>query len=196
MNDSLKAYVEQYVELETGLQELVLMQCASLCAQCTSVCCDAVICREAIESPFLKQVHQQADLFDEQEGFLTPTGCRLKKGRPSVCYEYFCDNQFFYQSDDRHAGILQILGSLLFHATRNAQGETPLLEIMQEEELDRLDFQRLEEQMKESLQALETIRSFYRNGTLPEHSRIALKRIHIHTEFDTPAESSAHHYPG
>lgn len=193
MSDALKTYIEKYVELESGMQELVLKKCCSLCAQCTSVCCDVVMCVEAVKSPFLKLVHQQADEFDDQTGYLSATGCKLKKGRPSVCYEYFCDNQFYYQPDDRNAEILQILGSLLHHATRNAQGEIPLEDIATEEDLDALDFQCLEKQIAESFHALEIIRTFYRDGTLSAASHETLKRIHIPEEFDGPAESSAHH---
>ncbi|VGO19027.1 hypothetical protein [Pontiella sulfatireligans] len=191
MNDALKTYIKQYIELESGMQELVLKKCSSLCAQCTSVCCDIVMCVEAIKSPFLKLVHQQADQFDEQNGFLSATGCSLKQGRPSVCYEYFCDNQFYFQPDDLHAEILQTLGALLHHATKDAKSDLPLEDIMQEEDLDLLDFQQLESQMAESLQALDIIRTFYRDGTLTEDARNALKLIQIPEEFDTPAEASA-----
>ncbi len=191
MNDTLKSYIKQYIELESGVQELVLEKCSPLCAQCTCICCDAVMCREAIKSPFLKLVHQQTDQFDEQHGFLSPTGCSLNLGRPSVCYEYYCDNHFYDQPDDLHAEILLILGALLHHAIQNAQDNIPLDEI-QEEKLDQLDFGPLNKRMKESLQALEIIRTFYRDGTLPEQSYKALKLIQIAEEFDAVVESSAH----
>ena len=48
---------------------------------------------------------------------------------------------------------------------------------MQEEQLELLDFLHLEQQMQESVHALEIIRAFYRDGTLLEASRQALKRI-------------------
>ena len=192
MNDALKTYIKQYVVLESGMQELVLKKCSALCAQCTAVCCDVVMCVEAIKSPFLKLVHQQEDQFNEQLGFLSPTGCQLKQGRPSVCYEYYCDNHFYYQPDDLHAEVLKIIGALLYHATRNAKRDLPLDEIMQEEALDSLDFQQLEKQMQESLQALEIIRDFYRTGTMADEPYKTLKLIQIPEEFKTPAESSAH----
>jgi hypothetical protein len=182
MNDTLKTFIEQYTELECGVQELISEKGQSLCVSCTCCCCDVIICKEAIESPFLKRVHQQTELFSDRNGFLSETGCTLKQGRPPVCYEYFCDNHFYHQPDDLHAEVLKILGALLNHATRNAQGDTPLEEIMQEEALDQLDFQRLEKQMKESLQALEIIRTFYRDGTLPEASYKVLKQIHLSEE--------------
>ncbi|MEA2069265.1 MAG: hypothetical protein U9P12_08700 [Verrucomicrobiota bacterium] len=179
MNAALKSYIEQYTELEAGMQELIRRKGNLLCSQCSCICCDVVMCIEAIKSPFLKRVHQQADQFSEQHGFLSDTGCMLQQGRPPICYQYFCDDHFYHQPDELHAEVLKVLGALLNHATRNALGDIPLDDIMQEGELDRLDFQRLEKQMKESLQALETIRAFYRDGTLPAASHQALKKIRL-----------------
>ncbi len=179
MNDDLKNYIQRYTELETGMRKLINRKGNSLCGQCTRCCCDVIHCEEGVKSPFLKMVHQQEYLFDPKEGFLSPTGCKLDKGRPSVCYEYFCDDHFYHQPDDLHAEILKILGALLNHATRNALGDTPLEEIMQEADLAELDFQQLEEQMDESLQALEIIRAFYRDGSLPEDSLKTLRKIRI-----------------
>ncbi len=84
MNDTLKTYIEQYTELELGMRALINRKGNSLCGQCTRCCCDIIHCEAGIKSPFLKLVHQQADLFDPKEGFLSPTGCRLEKGRPSI----------------------------------------------------------------------------------------------------------------
>lgn len=179
MNDALKNYIEQRTELELGMRELINRKGNSLCGQCTRCCCDIIHCKEAIKSPFLKLVHQQTDQLDEKHGFLSPTGCTLEKGRPSVCYEYFCDDHFYYQPDELHAEVLKILGALLYHATRNALDDRPIEEVMQEDELNRLDFQRLEQQMKESFQALEIIRTFYRDGTLSETSHNTLKKIQL-----------------
>ena len=89
MNHQLKSYIERYTELELGMRELINRKGNSLCSQCSCVCCDVVMCVEGIKSPFLKLVHVQTEDYDEQKGFLSDTGCVLKKGRPSVCYEYF-----------------------------------------------------------------------------------------------------------
>jgi hypothetical protein len=179
MTDALKTYITQYNVLEHGMRELINRKGNSLCGQCTRCCCDVIHCTYAMESPFLKLVHQQEDCFDDKEGFLTPTGCALEKGRPSICYEYFCDDHFYHQPDELHAEVLKIIGSLLNHATSNALGDIALEEIMHEEELDQLDFHLLEKQMNESLQAMEIIRTFYRDGTMPENALQILRQIHI-----------------
>ena len=86
MTDQLTAYMERYTELEAGVRVLIARKGNSLCSQCSCICCDAVMCVEAIKSPFLKLIHQQTNEYDKDEGFLSSTGCVLKKGRPSVCY--------------------------------------------------------------------------------------------------------------
>jgi hypothetical protein len=191
MTNALKSYISDYTQLEAGVKELVLKKCAKLCSECTAICCDKVMCEEAIKSPFLRLIHQQADQFDAENGFLTPKGCSLQKGRPSVCYEYFCDNHFYYQPSDLHAEILQILGSLLFHATRNAKGTIPLDEIP-EQELDAIDFETLTKQLAESTRALKIIRQFFDTGNLSDTDHGFLKTIHIPEEFDTDPEASIH----
>lgn len=179
MTDALKNYIKQYTELEIGMRELINRKGNSLCGQCTRCCCDVIHCEEGVKSPFLKLVHRQEHLFDHKDGFLSPTGCKLDKGRPSICYAYFCDDHFYHQPDELHAEVLKIIGSLLHHATRNALGDTPLQEILQEEDLDHLDFQKLQNQMSDSLQALEIIHTFYRDGNIPEASLQTLRKIHI-----------------
>lgn len=179
MTDALKNYIKQYTELETGMRELINRKGNSLCGQCTRCCCDVIHCEEGVKSPFLKLVHQQEHLFDQKDGFLSPTGCKLDKGRPSICYAYFCDDHFYHQPDELHAEVLKIIGSLLHHATRDARGDTPLQEIMKDEDLDHLDFQQLQNQMNESLQALDIIHIFYRDGNIPEASLQTLRKIQI-----------------
>ncbi|MDF7822408.1 hypothetical protein P4B35_00165 [Pontiellaceae bacterium B12227] len=183
MTDQLKSYLERYTQLEGAVRELIARKGNSLCAQCSCICCDAVMCVEAIKSPFLKLIHQQADQYDEEKGFLSSTGCRLEKGRPSVCYEYFCDDHFYFQPDELHEEVLRIIGSLLFHATRNAQGEIPLDEITEEDQLDSADFQTLEKNLNESFRALEIIQEFYRTGSITDESHSFLKSIRIPEEF-------------
>lgn len=185
MNEPLKIYTERYILLEAGMKELIARKGNSLCSQCSCICCDAVMCVEAMKSPFLKRIHQKANQYDPKKGFLSETGCILEKGRPSVCYEYFCDDHFYNQPDERHAEVLKIIGALLFHATRNAKGETALEDIATEAELEQLDFQSLEKQMTESLQAVEIIRAYYQDGKMSDDAYTALKQIQIAEEFQS-----------
>lgn len=165
------------------MQKLIARKGNSICAQCSCICCDAVMCVEAIKSPFLKLIHQQADIYDKEKGFLSPTGCKLEKGRPSVCYEYFCDDHFYFQPNEAHEIVLRVIGCLLFHATRNAIGETSIDDIETETDLDSADFQILEQNMDESFQALEIIKEFYESGSMSAENQEWLQTIRIPEEF-------------
>lgn len=177
MHPQLKQFIEHYVELEREVQKLVTGLCYPLCSQCTQICCRADICEEAIESPFLRLINKRTELDSDAYGFLTLTGCALPVGRPPVCHEYFCDDQMYHQPDETHAKVLRTLGALVAHAGRNATGDTHLVEIMDESKLTKLAFQRLEKQLDECFQALEIIKDFYNEGTLPVRSDRVLDRI-------------------
>ncbi len=177
MNPKLKQFIDQYIELERDVQKLVTGLCNSLCSQCTQICCRADICEEAIESPFLRLINKRTELDSDAYGFLTPTGCGLSIGRPTVCYEYFCHDHIYHQPDEIHAKVMRVLGALPAHATRNAIGDAPLAEILQEEKLDLVDFQTLEKQLDESFKALEIIKGFYNEETLPDDADRVLDRI-------------------
>jgi len=167
MNVRLRSFIETYLELERGVQELVLPQCQELCGLCTACCCRADICEEALGSPFLRLLHKKNDLESDRYGFLTESGCALEIGRPPVCYEFFCEDLLAAQPDDLHREMLCLLGQLPNYAGQNAHGEAHLVEIMQEEELDHLAFQRLEKQLKTAFEALTCIRGILSGETDP-----------------------------
>ena len=177
MNPKLKQFITQYAELECEVQKLVTGLCNSLCSQCTQICCRADICEEAIESPFLQLLNKRTGLDSDAYGFLTPTGCGIDIGRPTVCYEYFCYDHLYHQPDEVYEKVMKVLGALPAHATRNAIGDIPLAEILQTEKLDEVDFQTLEKQLDESFQALEIIRTFYNEKTLPDDANRVLDQI-------------------
>lgn len=182
MHRLLEHLFEEYAELERGVQKLVSAQCSAVCELCTTCCCRADLCEEALESPFLRALHGRDELESDRYGFLTETGCALETGRPPVCYEFFCDELLAAQPDDLHRDVLRILGRLPTYAGENAHGDAHLVEIMQKEELKQLAFQRLEKQMQNAREALECIQAFYNEGALPENSRRALSRITVSSE--------------
>lgn len=182
MKTKLKHLIEEYTELEREVQVLVSAQCREVCGLCTSCCCRADLCEEALESPFLRAVHGRDELDSDGYGFLTETGCALEIGRPPICYEFFCNELLAAQPDDLHRDVLKILGRLPAYAGENAHGDAHLVEVMQEEELKHLAFQRLEKQFQNAREALDCICAFYNEGALPEHSRRALSRITVSPE--------------
>jgi hypothetical protein len=177
MNPRLTHLIQDYAALERGVQELTVSLCRDGCELCTACCCRADICEEALDSPFLRLLHQRDELESDAYGFLTQTGCALEIGRPPVCYEFFCEDLLAAQPDDLHRDLLRILGQLPNHAGHNARGDAHLVEIMHAEELDQLAFQRLEKQMQESFQALEILQGFFNEGTLSAHTLELVRRI-------------------
>ena len=90
-NSGIDCLVKNYVVLEKEIQHRIRLISESYCKTCSTKCCKEVMCREAIESRFLRLIGKQNPLeYDRRSGFLSPCGCRLKIGRPLVCYEFFC----------------------------------------------------------------------------------------------------------
>lgn len=84
---------EVHIEVEAILQSLAALQDDVPCARCTSICCREVMCRESVDSDFLRFVlGPRLDDYAANDGWHVPgSGCRLSHGRPLVCYEYFCE---------------------------------------------------------------------------------------------------------
>lgn len=186
MKTELKHLLEEYAELERGVQELIRAQCGPVCGLCTvACCCRADICEEAMESPFLRLLHRRTGLESDAYGFLTESGCTLPAGRPPVCYEFFCEELLENLPDNLHRRMLRTLGALPMHAGQDPSSDTHLVEIINEEELEHLSFQRLEKQMQESFQCLEIVQAFFTEGTLPDSADRVLSKITFSEENDS-----------
>jgi hypothetical protein len=82
-----------HIEVESILQSLAALQGDNPCASCTSVCCKEVMCRESMDSDFLRfLLGSLVEGYSVDAGWYVPgSGCRLGYGRPLVCYEFFCE---------------------------------------------------------------------------------------------------------
>lgn len=82
-----------HIEVESILQSLAALQDDIPCASCTSVCCKEVMCRESLDSDFLRfLLGPLVEAYSVDAGWYVPgAGCRLRYGRPLVCYEFFCE---------------------------------------------------------------------------------------------------------
>lgn len=82
-----------HIEVESILQSLVALQDDNPCVRCTDVCCKEALCRESMDSDFLRFVlGPWVDAYSVDAGWYVPgSGCRLSYGRPLVCYEFFCE---------------------------------------------------------------------------------------------------------
>jgi hypothetical protein len=90
---------EAHIEVESILQSLAALQDDVPCASCTSVCCREAMCRESVDSDFLRfLLGPLVDGYRVGAGWYVPgSGCRLSHGRPLVCYEFFCEK---FESQD------------------------------------------------------------------------------------------------
>jgi len=180
MNVRLSHFIETYSELERGVQELVSAQCGPVCGLCTvACCCRADLCEEALESRFLRLLHNKKALESDRYGFLTESGCSLRTGRPPVCYEFFCEELLDSLPDEQHRNMLRILGRLPAHVGEKALGEQHLTEISDANALESLNFQVLGKKLQESFQCLEFLRSFFDQKTLRAGADRVLSRIEI-----------------
>ena len=81
-----------HIAIEGILQQITSIQTGESCSKCDNVCCNVDICRESIESDFLRFIlGPEITKYLDDTGWHTPEiGCRLEFGRPLICYEYLC----------------------------------------------------------------------------------------------------------
>ena len=152
----MQQFAEQYAALEREVQELTSALCAESCALCSSCCCRADLCEEALNSPFLSMLHRRDFLDSDAYGFLSETGCVLDAGRPPVCYEFFCD-ELLNNFDERQCDMLRKLGALPMHAGLIDDD----LHIADLNSFARIDFSKLNQQLDDAFATLEEIKNFF-----------------------------------
>jgi hypothetical protein len=91
VDSKMEKLLKIYISLEKEIQKLIYQICSHYCGKCSLRCCKEEFCRESIESPFLSMLIERQNIkYDFQNGWISPSGCRLNYGRPLVCYEFFC----------------------------------------------------------------------------------------------------------
>ena len=85
--------LDRYICLEKEIQKLIYPLSQLYCNKCFGKCCSEQICKESTESVFLSMlVKRQTIQYDNRNGWLGTSGCRLDYGRPLVCYEFYCED--------------------------------------------------------------------------------------------------------
>jgi len=144
-----------YVKLETSVRRIIEYLCSPVCAACPACCCREEICRENLGSPWLTLVSNQVghDLRDYHpfNGWLGSHGCRLRAGRPPVCYEFICSRlRLSIPLKDRlheFAPVLKILSIV----GRRAIGSQHLVTISRGELAEKLNSRRLGKRIEECI---------------------------------------------
>ena len=180
MKTELGKIIADYAAFEKIVRKDIAAICEPHCSVCQSVCCGVDYCRENIDSPFLGAVsagtHPEG-IFCSRHGWLTPTGCALSLGRPSVCYQFNCDKIIQAQSDELTRYLTRVLSNLIAHVGKRALGSRHLVEIMDPARLNKIKYERFQKRLIEARSALQEIRSISRHGFLPASSLQILSRI-------------------
>ena len=180
MRVGLIRILAEYAAFETEVRQQLAHICAPHCAVCERVCCRPEYCRETIDSPFLALLNSEISPNSQciaDRGWLTSSGCALSAGRPPVCYQFICKKIFDSLPDDTSRYLLEVLSELVVHAGKRAFGSRHLVEIMDLGTLERVDVERFEKRLTVARYALEAIRSFAGNASLPDAALKILTKI-------------------
>jgi hypothetical protein len=165
---TIEDLLQPYSELEASVRQLMSNLFSKTCGMCTACCCRTDICEEATESAFLAKLLAmqgiRASDMDEGIGWLDLHGCTLEYGRPPVCYAYYCDELIARLPDEDARQAAIILGKLMYHVGCNALGEWHLVEVMDQKDLDKVDFAGLSRRLEEAQAAFEVIKQYVDGG--------------------------------
>ncbi len=131
----VRAALDEYVALERRVRPLASGAFAHVCAACRSPCCRAVYCAEAWESPWLRAVTSRRGAVravapeDAIEGHLARDGCRLRFGRPPVCYEFACWDILGRIATDEEKYLFRVISHVMTFAGEGALPRTHLVEV-------------------------------------------------------------------
>jgi hypothetical protein len=180
MKVELHQILEEYAAFETAVRQQISDFCAPHCSVCALVCCRPDFCRENIDSPFLNLLSAkilQNAAYSAGHGWLTSSGCALSTGRPPVCYQFNCDKIIDALPDNLNRYLARVLSNLVPHIGKRALGDRHLAEIMDFAQLKKVKHGRFEKRLDEARNALQVIRSFKRQGFLPDSARTILSKI-------------------
>jgi len=178
--EDFRSFFHTYGRLEKDVQGLMQELCQPVCSLCAATCCRYDICEEVSESPFLsllQKTFSPDEYINERYGWLGPAGCLLRRGRPPICYAFFCDELlgFFNKDLDRYAA--KTLGYLLTYIGERALGSRHLVEIMDREQLKKINTKRLLERAHLAQQAFQYILLHFRQDEIPQQGWDLLNRI-------------------
>jgi len=178
--DELEHILREYAAFEDKVRRFSSELWFQWCSSCREVCCQAVYCRETLESPFLvlllKKYSRQV-YNDTQKVWLAEAGCKLAVGRPPVCYEFLCANIL----DARQTGIQRyamiVLSKLISHIGKRALGTRHLIEVMDPADLKKIRYSRFEKRLSEARKAFDVVQLFLSDDKLENDALKVLSKI-------------------
>jgi hypothetical protein len=160
MDVEFDGMLREYAELEGAVQKVIGDLFGQVCAHCTSSCCTPDICEESLESAFLRVLRERfcpQVYFCDRYGWLGASGCCLDCGRPPVCYGFFC-NAIVDSLPDERCELVRELGRIVAWVGERASGSLHLVEIMDSEELSKINCFRVLTRIAEGRQRLDRVR--------------------------------------
>ncbi len=168
ISTELRETARRYIELETRVNEAVTVACQPVCRVCADYCCAVRFCRESVESHWLRTIAAVSGhivgKFDEMEGWLTPQGCRLKVGRPPVCYEFFCAAIIESETNPYRQYALKVLGRLVGFAGAKVLGGRHLITLSPFELQHRLRLEKLRTRLETADEIFRDCQEILRTG--------------------------------
>ena len=135
--------------------------CEPFCEKCSDYCCTEDICRESIDSAWLMLVWDisgsRISQYNETDGWLSSSGCRLAVGRPPVCYEYLCTDILNSCRGCSFLGNLKQLSKLLSITGTKSLGHKHLVTLSTEDIATRLNPTKLSTRISNSNRSFERI---------------------------------------
>jgi hypothetical protein len=147
-----------YGLLEKRVSDLLNRRFGACCASCRGDCCHVDICRESLESDWLRLLTSISGLkgppFDPAQGWRSPTGCRLTRGRPTICYAFFCQHAMDSLPDARLQEIYEEIAGLVPGVGDRALGKRHLVTLTAAEIFGKLNTRRLLRRIRDALDRL------------------------------------------
>ena len=172
--------IEAYAAFELEINAYAAKLWQPFCAACKGVCCQPEYCRESLESPFLERLREcypAKSVFRPDTGWLTETGCSLDRGRPSVCYQFVCDNILQAQISEEQRYLMNVFSNLINHAGKRALGHRHLIAIMDSDRIELLNYDRFAVRLNEAKQAFEQLQRCWEQGAIDEGALKVLAKI-------------------
>jgi hypothetical protein len=168
-NAELSFLIDEYSDLEVLVRGLIWELCRPFCGKCEKPCCREDICRETLDSLWLRMVweskHLDSNGYDESNGWLTVDGCALETGRDPLCYEFFCSKIMSSFAGEYQRYGVNVLGNLISFVGRDALGKRHLVTLADPEELLCMNYGKIYERILKAHDALDDCICLIRNDS-------------------------------
>ena len=176
----LDKFIQQYLEFEKQVKATMIAVCGPYCRGCANVCCREELCRETVETPFLcllREKNLPSTPYSSHKGWLTDIGCALSFGRAPVCYHFLCTDILAAQDTRLDRYMLEVLAALINYIGKKALANRHLVEILDLDDLQRVNYSRLSKQLDEAQVAFIIVEAYLKTRYFDESSLPALTKI-------------------